>query len=382
LDDDDAEEVEVIPKEAAPSWLKAISLAVGCVFGRWDLRLWLDKDAPYAPQDPYEALPVCPPASLKGSDGMPARPGVFDETGYPIPIEWSGILVDEEHHRGDICARTLECLSLVFSKDSHAVGEEICREFGLNDAREYFRNPRHFFQHHLDQYFKSRRRAPIYWQISIPSKRYAVWLYYHRLNRDTYWRVLNDFVKPKLAQEDRRLAGLRSEAGDTPTPSQRRAVQEQESFVAELATFRDDIETIAPLWNPNLNDGVLLNLAPLWKLVPQLSFWQRELRDAWQMLCQGDRDWAHLAMHLWPERLVPKCATDRSLAIAHGLEKTFWEEQPDGRWKPKKVGAAEIRMLIDERSSKAVRAALDKLQSQSAGTPASRRARSAARRNA
>jgi hypothetical protein len=25
-------------------------------------------------------------------------------------------------------------------------------------------------------------------------------------------------------------------------------------------------------------------------------------------------------MRLWPERVVPKCAKDRSLAIAHGLE--------------------------------------------------------------
>ena len=40
----------------------------------------------------------------------------------------------------------------------------------------------------------------------------------------------------------------------------------------------------------------------------------------------GKYDWAHIAMHLWPERVVPKCATDRSLAIAHGLEDVFWVE--------------------------------------------------------
>ena len=37
-------------------------------------------------------------------------------------------------------------------------------------------------------------------------------------------------------------------------------------------------------------------------------------------------------MHLWPERVVPKCATDRSLAIAHGLEEVFWVEGTDGKW--------------------------------------------------
>jgi len=183
-----------------------------------------------------------------------------------------------------------------------------------------------------------------------------------------------------LAREERRLAGLRAEAGDTPTPVQRRTIQEQEDFVTELSTFRNDIESIAPFWNPDLNDGVLLNFAPLWKLVPHLPTWQRELRDAWQKLCEGEYDWAHLAMHLWPERVVPKCATDRSLAIAHGLEESFWVEQQDGKWKAKKVSAAETTALIDERSSKAVTAALDKLLGQSASAPAARRARSARRK--
>ena len=47
---------------------------------------------------------------------------------------------------------------------------------------------------------------------------------------------------------------------------------------------------------------------------------------------RAEHDWAHLAMHLWPERVVPKCAKDRSLAIAHGLEEVFWVEGIDGKW--------------------------------------------------
>jgi hypothetical protein len=378
-EEDDGEQAqEIAPLSSA----KAISLALGCVFGRWDVRQWLAKDENFVPQDPYAPLPICPPGSLKDHTGMPARVGQFDDTGYPITIAWSGILVDEEHHGSDICGRTVDCLALVLGKSAHSVEEDICREYELAEIREYFRNPRHLFQRHLDQYFKSRRRAPIFWQFSVPSKRYSVWIYYHRLSRDTFWRVLNDFVKPKLQQEERRLAGLRTEADDTPTLSQRRAIQDEEVLVAELTAFRDDIETIAPLWNPDLNDGVLLNFAPLWKLAAQLPSWQRELRDTWQELCQGEYDWSHLAMHLWPERVVPKCATDRSLAIAHGIDKTFWEEQPNGKWKTKKVPASELKTLIEERTSKAVKAALDKLQAQSASAQATRRVAGAGRRNA
>jgi hypothetical protein len=157
----------------------------------------------------------------------------------------------------------------------------------------------------------------------------------------------------------------------------------RDSIVDELTRFRDDLEIIAPLWNPNLIDGVLLNFAPLWRLVPQLASWQRELHDAWQKLCEGSFDWAHIAMHLWPERVVPKCAGNRSLAIAHGLESTFWEKEPNGKWKPRKVTAKEMSALVDERTSQVVKASLNKLvAAQSAGAPAARRGRVVDRRNA
>ena len=96
------------------------------------------------------------------------------------------------------------------------------------------------------------------------------------------------------------------------------------------------MKRVAPLWNPNLDDGVIINFAPLWRLVPQHKPWQKELKSTWDALCDGKYDWAHLAMHLWPERVVPKCATDRSLAIAHGLEDVFWVEGTDGKWKPRR----------------------------------------------
>lgn len=40
---------------------------------------------------------------------------------------------------------------------------------------------------------------------------------------------------------------------------------------------------------------------------------------------QGDYDWSHLAMNYWPDRVREKCKTDKSLAIAHGLEHLYVE---------------------------------------------------------
>lgn len=122
------------------------------------------------------------------------------------------------------------------------------------------------------------------------------------------------------AREDGSVKIMRQEAGADPSSKQRRAIDAQESFVAELRALKDEVERVAPLWNPNLDDGIIIHFAPLWRLVPHDKPWQRQCKAVWDKLQQGDYDWAHLAMHLWPERVVPKCAKDRSLAIAHGLE--------------------------------------------------------------
>ena len=186
------------------------------------------------------------------------------------------------------------------------------------DGRTYFQ--RGFFERHRKQYSKTKRKAPIYWQLATPSASYSVWLYYHRFTRDTFFKLLNEYVKPKLDHERQKLERVRGEGGAEPTRSQRKEIEDQEKFVAELAAMAEEVERIAPLWNPNLNDGVIINFAPLWRLVPQNKSWQKECKSCWDKLVKGDYDWAHLAMHLWPERVVPKCHSDRSFAIAHDIE--------------------------------------------------------------
>ena len=123
----------------------------------------------------------------------------------------------------------------------------------------------------------------------------------------------------------------------------------------------DEVKRVGPLWNPSLDDGVIINFAPLWRLVPQHKPWQTKLRSTWDALRDGRYDWAHLAMHLWPERVVPKCAKDRSLAIAHGLEDVFWFEGPDGKWTARKMPTCSVEALVRERTSGAVKSALKSL---------------------
>jgi hypothetical protein len=270
-----------------------------------------------------------------------------------------GVLVDDPGHKDDVVrqlergaigvrapGRLLDSLREVLSPESE-------------DIRGWLRNG--FFDDHVRRYSKSRRKAPIYWQLSTASGAYSVWLYYYALVQDSLYRVLNEYIAPKLAHEERKLSNLVQDAGSSPAPSQRKEIDSQATLVDDLRAFQIEVSWVAPLWSPDLNDGVIINFAPLWRLVPQHRAWQKECKSCWDKLVAGDYDWAHLAMHLWPERIVPKCAEDRSLAIAHGVEEVFWVEGDDGKWQPRQVDPAIIDQLIKERTSAAVKDALKSL---------------------
>ena len=311
------------------SWL------VGVVFGRFDPRL-ATGERPIPPEpDPFDPLPACSPGMVPEGEEPADRPDV---------------LVDDAGHPDDLAARTL------------AVAERVQVEVPEN-LRGWL--AREFFPLHIRMYSKSRRKAPIYWQLATPSGSYSVWLYLHAFSKDTLFRVQNDYVAPKLAHEERRLDLLTNELRDGGTAAQRKDLATQGALVEDLRVFLAEVKRVAPLWNPNLDDGVIINFAMLWRLVPQHKAWQKELKTTWDALREGKYDWAHLAMHLWPERVVPKCATDRSLAIAHGLEADFWEDD-DGKWRARAQGAgfsvqAVVDALVRERTSAAVKDALKAL---------------------
>lgn len=335
-----------------------LSYAVGVAFGRWDIRYI---GAALTSRDWRKSLPTCPPGMLATASELPADARTCDPN-YTLEVAWGGLLVDDEGHSDDLAIRISGVLDIFFRGDGTDSARKlvwIASGGRYSDVREWHRHC--LFAEHIAAYTKSRRRAPIYWQLAIPSVGYSVWLCYHRLTKDSCYKILNDYAGPKLQHEERKLVVLVQGAGANPTASQRKQTAEQESLVAELREFCDEVARIAPLWNPDLNDGVIINFAPLWRLVPQHKAWQKECKDCWDKLVAGDYDWAHLAMHLWPERVVPKCAEDRSLAIAHGLEEVFWVEGSNGKWQKRKVDQSKIDQLIAERTSPAVKDALKSL---------------------
>lgn len=354
---DDTDENEPVADATALA-ADLVSWAVGVAFGRLDVRLATGARPLPAEPEPFDPLPACSPGMLTGLDALPlARP----PAAYPLGFPEIGVLVDDRGLAQDLNATIRAVFEVVFGGEADRWWHDVASllEPKSRDLRIWLSGS--FFEHHIKRYSKSRRKSPIYWQLATPSGSYSVWLYAHRLTRDSFFQIQKDVVDLKLAHEERELTRLVQDAGPTPTSQRRKEIAAQETFVAELRAFRDEIARVAPLWNPNLDDGVVITSAPLWRLFPQHKSWQKELKGHWDELCAGKYDWSHLAMHLWPERVVPVCATDRSIAIAHDLEEVFWVEDANGKWKPRSEPTRPIADLIAERTSPAVKAALKSL---------------------
>ena len=396
-DDDTEDAIEVPDQMSAIRGLKDTSLAafrlqhtanllswcVGAAFGRWDIRLALPSAyrlLPTDPPDPFDPLPVCPPGMLVGPDGLPAEPDrivseewlrarpdantlppegsvknpTIPDSEYPLRVSWEGVLVDDpgfngdRPHRDDIVRRVREVFDLLWKDKSHEIEQEACDILGVSDLRDYFRRPTGFFQDHLKRYSKSRRKAPIYWPLSTASGSYTIWLYYHRLSGQTLYMVVNKYMEPKIAEVQKAVDSMQyaveaREKGISlspptaysllPTSELRKQWEEARAFLGELRDLREELLCIAALpYKPDLNDGVIINAAPFHGLF-RLRSWAKDTEDCWKKLGKGDYDWAHLAYTIWPDRVRKVCRTDRSIAVAHGLEDLCEVEAPESKKK-------------------------------------------------
>ncbi|MEY4943217.1 MAG: system adenine-specific DNA-methyltransferase PglX [Planctomycetota bacterium] len=307
----------------------AVSFLVGCIYGRWDIRCASNADAEMN-FNPWLPIPEHQPASLKIASDVNTASGNVPER-YQLKVDWQGVLVDEVGHDMDIVGRVEQALRIIWGSKADDTEAEICSLLEKTRLRNYLAQPNGFFADHLYRYSKSRRQAPIYWPISTNSGSYTLWIYYHSLSNQTLYTAFNDFIEPKLKQVGGDVTALRNK-GSARTRDDEKQFEALQAFELELIELRDTLLKLAPTYKPNHDDGVQISAAPLWPLFRHKP-WQKVLKDTWAKLEKGDYDWAHLAMSYWPERVREKCRSDKSLAIAHGLEDLYIEPEA----KPKKV---------------------------------------------
>ena len=320
-------------------WWAAHSITshiIGLIFGRWDIRIARNSEFLPKLQDPFDSLGEYPPAMMVTKNGLPANtgqivsehwlrarpdintlpeivenqvvcgnnilnPATIPDEEYPFLVAWDGILVDDNGHPNDIVTYSRKALEWLYSENSDAIEREACEILDSKSIRDYFSKPSTggFWMDHIRRYSKSRRKAPIYWLLQSSNKNYAVWLYYHRLNKDILFKALTQYVEPKIRLEEDRLKSMRTDRGKFGTGGKQakdldNVIEQQEALLVELEEFRDKLRGAANLGlEPDLNDGVMLNIAPLWELVP----WG-EAKKYWEELLDGKYEWSSIGKQL------------------------------------------------------------------------------------
>jgi hypothetical protein len=284
---------------------RIVDWAIGICVGHWDVRLALgQKELPSLPS-PVDILPRCSPGRLKDHDDLPLTTSPQE---YPLRIDWDGIFVDDPEHPDDIIRRVRDVLELIWKDRADAIENEACEILGVADLRDYFRKPGvgGFWDDHIKRYSKSRRKAPIYWLLQSSKKNYALWIYYHRLDKDILFKALLNYVEPKIRREESRLDELRSQKTALGTAAKGakkldKDIDRQDSFLSELRDFEEKLRRAANLrLDPDLNDGVVLNIAPLRELVP----W-KEAKSYWDDLMDGKYEWSSIGKQLREKGIVP-----------------------------------------------------------------------------
>jgi hypothetical protein len=278
------------PKGPGPQ--EELSYLVGVAFGRWDIRYAMGEAVPGPMPSPFDPLPAVSRGMLVDAEGLPAS---CAPAGYPINLPADRLLHDDLGHPADIATLVRRAADVVSSGDGP---HQLQLANGIRDLRVYLRDK--FFAAHLKQYSASRRYAPIYWQLAVPSKRWGLWLYAPALSRESLFAVARA-ANDKLTALNDKIAQVRDgRTGEAERVSRERA-ESLEDLVTEIEKFAAIAESVAQSgWEPDLNDGFVLNAAPLEGLFADRT-WRTQIAGHRKALKDGEYSWATVQNQFYGE---------------------------------------------------------------------------------
>lgn len=273
------------PGEARAAAADVFSYLVGIATGRWTPSLNPVVDSVEA-GDLFECRLA---ESLAGTRSNQAHVDVAETVCLT--------LVDEVGHDRDIAIAVEDAAAELFGSADKL--QEVLDLLGGKDIRNHLRG--RFFRDHLSRYSRSRRKAPIYWPLYVPSGKWGVWVYAPTFTRETLYAIAAEALRREghSLAEVARLERERA-AGDSGVTAKAldKALDDERKLGEELRRFRAEAERIAGLgWEPDLDDGIVLCAAPLADLFPawkELAKYRDELRA-------GKYEWATVAR--WADQL-------------------------------------------------------------------------------
>ena len=197
-----------------------------------------------------------------------------------------GIAVIDLGHNDDLPKNIEEVLIKVIGEED--TGETIKIIGG--DLKKFLGNG-FFIKHHVPMY----KKRPVYWLLQTKNKNYSFYIYNQKITRDTLFKLIDKYIEPKEKLENLKLTELQNKAMKIEIGSEKREILKQiekiDNFLQEIRDFKSNImEIIDSGYQTDIDDGVILNMAPLYKVIP----W-KEPEKYYKELKEGKYQWSSIS---------------------------------------------------------------------------------------
>ena len=233
-------------------------------------------------------------------------------------IDPDGVMLAEKGHPQDIVRRTVQCLEAMRGREAAHALIRTCAGEDSGDPEDLLggwlgrftgQPTASFWKYHYQLY----RKRPIFWPLQSPKKHFTAWVCHERFGPTTLFTV-KQLADDQCRLIEREITPLRAQAATSKVAAKKldqllEATEDLREFSTRLQTISNGGYTFC------IDDGVLLNAAPLHPLLPS---WP-ETKKTWKELEDEKYEWAQQAMKHWPDRVKEACKTNKSFAIAHGL---------------------------------------------------------------
>ena len=235
-----------------------------------------------------------------------------------------GVATLMDGHQDDLAHKVWQALQIALGEEGASEVVEAALD-GSSQPETLLRRylVKDFYKRHLQQY----RKRPVYWLLQSKDRAFSSYVFHERATKDTLPLILgNRYVGGKINYIETRIEEIRDDMKTAQGKKKKdleKVLEIREKSLLDVVSFAAAIKKVLESknergetvgWTPEIDDGVILNLAPLRELMPS---W-KEPEKFWQELEEGKYDWSYTAMRYWPDRVLEKCKKNKSYAIAHG----------------------------------------------------------------
>ena len=205
-----------------------------------------------------------------------------------IKTDGDGITVLDDGHSDDAPSRVKEVLNKVLNEKQT---EEVIDTLGGN-SRKFLMNE-FFIKHHIPMY----KKRPIYWLLCSNKKNYGFYIYNLKFTQDMLYSLIRKYIDPRMNLEKSKLRDYHKKKEKTGILKEKREIDKfivkSEDFIDELELFKTEIQKVIDTgFKPDIDDGVILNMAYLYKLIP----W-KEPEKYYKDLKNGKYKWSHVSYY-------------------------------------------------------------------------------------